>query len=140
MEQSHQSSERENIAIQQAQETLTLPEDASTEVAQAVSREKYLRDMMAAASLEMTGKFHYSRFFHAYRYLFVLLCHILQIGSFLAPLPKINELMPEPLSLLILPWIITPVFGLPWIGPDKLSDFKIARVRFENISRSVPRF
>ncbi|KAK1678032.1 hypothetical protein QYE76_038880 [Lolium multiflorum] len=57
MDQSRKSSEREKIALQQAQEALALKEIAVAEVAQAVSREDYILNLMTDASLDMAGSF-----------------------------------------------------------------------------------
>jgi hypothetical protein len=57
MEQSCKSSERERIALQQAQEALTLKETVAAKAAQAMSRENYMLDLMVAASLDMAGTF-----------------------------------------------------------------------------------
>jgi hypothetical protein len=53
MEQSRKSSEKEKIALQQAQEALALKEAAVTEATQATSREDY--KLMTDASLDMAG-------------------------------------------------------------------------------------
>jgi hypothetical protein len=55
MEQSRKSSEREKIALQQAQKALALKEAAVTEAAQATSQEDYMLQLMTDASLDMTG-------------------------------------------------------------------------------------
>ena len=55
MEQSRISSEREKIALQQAQEALALKEAAVTEAARASSREDYMLQPMNDASLDMAG-------------------------------------------------------------------------------------
>jgi hypothetical protein len=55
MEQSRRSSEKEKIALQQAQEALTLKEAAVTEAVQATSREDYMLRLMTGASLDMAG-------------------------------------------------------------------------------------
>ena len=55
MEQSRKSSEKEKIALQQAQEALALKEVAVTEAAQATSREDYMLQLMTDASLDMAG-------------------------------------------------------------------------------------
>ncbi|KAK1616813.1 hypothetical protein QYE76_022330 [Lolium multiflorum] len=57
MDQSRKSSEREKIALRQAQEALTLKETTVAEAAQAVSREDYMLDLMSDASLDMAGSF-----------------------------------------------------------------------------------
>ncbi|KAK1610242.1 hypothetical protein QYE76_033915 [Lolium multiflorum] len=57
MDQSRKSSEREKIALQQAQEALVLKETTVAEAAQAVSREDYMLDLMPDASLDMAGSF-----------------------------------------------------------------------------------
>ena len=56
MEQSHKSSEREKIALQQAQEALELKEAAVAEALQATSRENYMLELLTDASLDMAGK------------------------------------------------------------------------------------
>jgi hypothetical protein len=55
MEQSRKSSEKEKLALQQAQEALALKEAAVTEDAQATSREDYMLQLMTDASLDMAG-------------------------------------------------------------------------------------
>ncbi|KAK1608043.1 hypothetical protein QYE76_031716 [Lolium multiflorum] len=57
MDQSRKSSEREKIALQQAQEALTLKETAVAEAVQAASREDYMLDLMTDASLDIAGSF-----------------------------------------------------------------------------------
>jgi hypothetical protein len=73
MEQSRKSSEREKIALQQAQEALTLKEAAVAEAAQAASREDYMLDLMTDASLDMAGMFHELDVLPYYLLVFVLL-------------------------------------------------------------------
>jgi hypothetical protein len=58
MEQSRKSSEREKVALQQAQEAVTLKEVAVAEAAQATSRENYMLELMTDASLDMAGMLH----------------------------------------------------------------------------------
>jgi hypothetical protein len=55
MEQSRRSSEREKLALQQAQEALALKETAVTEAAQASLREEHMLQLMIDASLDMAG-------------------------------------------------------------------------------------
>nr|XP_051229963.1 uncharacterized protein LOC127347856 [Lolium perenne] len=56
MEQSRKSSEREKLALQQAQEALALKETAVTEAAEASSRENYMLQLMSDSSLDMTAE------------------------------------------------------------------------------------
>jgi regulator of protease activity HflC (stomatin/prohibitin superfamily) len=53
MEQSRKSSEKEKLALQQAQEALALKEATVAEAAQAASRENYMLELMTDASLDM---------------------------------------------------------------------------------------
>jgi hypothetical protein len=55
MEQSRKSSEREKVALQQAQDAITVKEAAVTEAAEASSRENYMLQLMNDSSLDMTG-------------------------------------------------------------------------------------
>jgi hypothetical protein len=55
MEQSRKSSEREKIALQQAQEAIASKEAAVAEAIQATSRENFMLELMNEASLEMAG-------------------------------------------------------------------------------------
>jgi hypothetical protein len=57
MDQSRKSSERERIALQQAQEALELKEYAVAEALQTSSRENYMLELLTDASLDMAGKF-----------------------------------------------------------------------------------
>jgi hypothetical protein len=72
MEQLRRSSEREKIALQHAQEALTLKEAAVTEAAQAASREDYMLDLMTDASLDMAGMFRELDVLSLYWLVFVL--------------------------------------------------------------------
>ena len=56
MEQSHKSSEREKMALQQAQEALKLKDAAVAEALQATSRENYMLELLTDTSLDMAGK------------------------------------------------------------------------------------
>jgi hypothetical protein len=65
MEQSRKSSEREKLALQQAQEALTLKDTAVAEAALAFSREEHMLQLMNDASLDMAGihpEFNFSHF------------------------------------------------------------------------------
>jgi hypothetical protein len=55
MDQSRKSSEKEKLALQQAQEALALKEAAVVEAAQAASQEDYMLQLMTDASLDMAG-------------------------------------------------------------------------------------
>jgi hypothetical protein len=55
MEPSRKSSEREKLALQQAQEALALKETAITEATEATSRENYMLQLMNDSILDMTG-------------------------------------------------------------------------------------
>jgi microcystin-dependent protein len=57
MEKSRQASEREEIALQQAKETIAAKDAAVAEAAEASSRENYMLQLMTDASLDMTGMF-----------------------------------------------------------------------------------
>jgi hypothetical protein len=57
MEQSRKSSEKEKLALQQAQEALALKEAAVIEAAQAASQEDYMLQLMTDASLDMADLF-----------------------------------------------------------------------------------
>ena len=65
MDQSHKSSEREKMALQQAQEAVKLKDVAVTEALQATSRENYMLELLTDASLDMAGKF---RPLHSFSY------------------------------------------------------------------------
>ena len=70
MEQSHKSSEREKMALQQAQEALKLKDAAVAEALQATSRENYMLDLLTDTSLDMAGKSHLMRSFTYFAYEF----------------------------------------------------------------------
>ena len=70
MDQSHKSSEREKMALQQAQEALKLKDAAVAEALQATSRENYMLDLLTDASLDMAGKSHHMRSFSYFAYEF----------------------------------------------------------------------
>jgi regulator of protease activity HflC (stomatin/prohibitin superfamily) len=55
MDQSRKSSEKEKIALQQAQEAIAAKEAAVAEAAQATTRENFMLELMTEASLDMTG-------------------------------------------------------------------------------------
>lgn len=55
MDQSRKSSEREKIALQQAQEAIAAKETAVVEAAQATTRKNFMLELMSEASLDMTG-------------------------------------------------------------------------------------
>jgi hypothetical protein len=55
MEHCHKSSEKEKLALQQAQEAVELKEAAITEAAEATSRENSMLQLMNDASLDMAG-------------------------------------------------------------------------------------
>jgi hypothetical protein len=55
MEQSRRSSEREKIALQQAQDAIAAKDAAVAEATEASSRENYMLQLMSDASLDMTG-------------------------------------------------------------------------------------
>jgi hypothetical protein len=57
MEQSRKSSEKEKLAIQQAQEAMVLKETAVAEAAQAASQENCMLDLMIEASQDIAGMF-----------------------------------------------------------------------------------
>jgi hypothetical protein len=56
MDQSRKSLEREQAALQRAQEALKLEEAATTEALRAASREEYMLDLLTDASLDMAGE------------------------------------------------------------------------------------
>ncbi|KAK1646206.1 hypothetical protein QYE76_064011 [Lolium multiflorum] len=58
MEQSRESSQREKIALQQAQDAMTEKDTAVAEAAAATSRENSMLQLLIDASLDMAGKFH----------------------------------------------------------------------------------
>ena len=68
MEQSHKSSEREKMALQQAQEALKLKDAAVAEALQATSRENYMLELLIDASLDMEGKSRPMRSFSYFAY------------------------------------------------------------------------
>ena len=70
MDQSHKSSEREKIALQQAQEALKLKDAAIAEALQATSRENYMLELLTDASLDMAGKSRPMRSFTYFAYEF----------------------------------------------------------------------
>jgi hypothetical protein len=55
MDQSRKSSEKEKVALQQAQEAIAAKETAVAEAAQATSRENFMLELMTEASLELAG-------------------------------------------------------------------------------------
>jgi hypothetical protein len=55
MDKSRKSSEKEKVALQQAQEAIAAKETAVTEAAQATTRENFMLELMTEASLDMTG-------------------------------------------------------------------------------------
>ena len=59
MEQSRESSEREKIALQQAQTAIAEKDSAVAEAAAATSRENSMLQLLIDASLDMAGMFHY---------------------------------------------------------------------------------
>ncbi|XP_047079420.1 aspartic proteinase oryzasin-1-like [Lolium rigidum] len=56
MEQSRKSSEKEKVALRQAQEAIVAKESAIAEATQATTRENFMLELMTEASLDMTGK------------------------------------------------------------------------------------
>jgi hypothetical protein len=58
MEQSRKSSEREKIALQQAQDAIAEKETAVDKAAEASRLEKFMVELMLDASLDMTGMLH----------------------------------------------------------------------------------
>jgi hypothetical protein len=63
MDQSRKSSEREKVALKQAQDALELREPAVAEALKATSRENYMLDLMTDASLDMVGTLRFILFF-----------------------------------------------------------------------------
>ena len=55
MEQSRRSSEREKIALQQAQDAIAEKDSAVAEAAAATSRENFMLQLLTDASLDMAG-------------------------------------------------------------------------------------
>jgi hypothetical protein len=55
MEQSCKASEKEKIALQQAQEAIAAKETAVSEAAKATTRENFMLDLMNEASVDMSG-------------------------------------------------------------------------------------
>jgi hypothetical protein len=60
MEQSRESSEKEKIALQQAQTAIAEKDSAVAEAAAAASREDSMLQLLMDASLDMAGMFHLS--------------------------------------------------------------------------------
>jgi hypothetical protein len=58
MDQSRKSSDREQAALQQAQEALKLKESATVEVLRATKREDYMLSLITDASQDMAGMLH----------------------------------------------------------------------------------
>jgi hypothetical protein len=58
MDQSRKSSDRERVAVQQAQEALQLKDSAATEALRATNREEYMLDLLTDVSLDMAGKLY----------------------------------------------------------------------------------
>jgi hypothetical protein len=56
MDQSRKSLEREQAAIQRAQEALKLEETATATTLRAASREEYMLDLLTDARLDMSGR------------------------------------------------------------------------------------
>jgi hypothetical protein len=82
MEQLRKSSDRENIARQQAREALTLKDVAVADAAQAASRESYMLDLMTDASQDMAGMLRKLYILPLYLLAFVLLLYLYYVGSF----------------------------------------------------------
>jgi hypothetical protein len=59
MEQSRESSEKEKIALQQAQDAITEKDAAVAEAVAATSRENFMLQLLTDASLDMAGVPHY---------------------------------------------------------------------------------
>ena len=75
MEQSRKSSDREQAALRQAQESLELKEIATANAARSAQRESYMLDLMTDASQDMDGMLLLSnRFFDVV--LCLSLCYI----------------------------------------------------------------
>jgi hypothetical protein len=55
MDQSRKSSEKEKVALQQAQEAIAAKEAAVAEASKAATRENFMLELMTEASLEMAG-------------------------------------------------------------------------------------
>jgi hypothetical protein len=55
MDQSRKSSEKEKVAIQQAQDAIAAKEAAVAEASKAATRENFMLELMTEASLDMTG-------------------------------------------------------------------------------------
>ena len=55
MDQSRNSSEKEKVALQQAQEAIAAKETDVAEAVQATSRENFMLELMTEASLELAG-------------------------------------------------------------------------------------
>jgi hypothetical protein len=75
LEQSRKSSDREQEALRQAQESLELKETATTNAARSAQRENYKLDLMADASQDMAGMLVLSRPFLV-AFLCLSMCYI----------------------------------------------------------------
>jgi Tfp pilus assembly protein PilN len=71
MDQYRKSSEREKIALRQAQEALKLKETTVAEALQANARENCMLELMTDASEDMAGTLHFSLLFPRH-YLYIL--------------------------------------------------------------------
>jgi hypothetical protein len=58
MEQSRKSSEREKVALQQAQDAIAEKDSAVAEAAAASSRENFMLQLLTDGSLDMAGVLH----------------------------------------------------------------------------------
>jgi hypothetical protein len=87
LEQSRKSSDREQAALRQAQESLELKETATANAARSVQRENYMLDLMTDASQDMAGKLLLPRLFPHCSSIFipVLYCFfpLFLVGAFL---------------------------------------------------------
>lgn len=75
MEQSRKSSEREKVALQQAQDAISEKDSAVAEAAATTSRENFMLQLLTNASLDMAGVFHYHC--RAFSFLFLLVSSLL---------------------------------------------------------------
>ena len=74
MDQSHKSLEREQAALQQAQEALKLKESAAADAAGSAQRENYMLDLMTDASQDMAGMLTLSSSFFCCCFSVLLYC------------------------------------------------------------------
>jgi F0F1-type ATP synthase membrane subunit b/b' len=80
MDQSRKSSEREKIALGQAQEARKLKETAVAEALQATARENCMLELMTDASEDMAGTLQFSFNFSSTLHVYLIICYLFFFG------------------------------------------------------------